>query len=178
MATKPDTLVFVEQQRAAGVPEKRIAEALGISPKTLWHWTTTWNQKNPDDRLIRPASKPETPFYVQAAALRNEGLTLAEIAARMGRSKSSVEQLLAKARAKDLIPPKESIRERGGCATWEYYRRKGATPPVGYAVTAVISQLTCTQVEYVLDRVGAGDTLADTLARILKEHLDAEQTPE
>jgi transposase len=175
----PDCIPDVARWRREGVREKEIASRLGISTKTLWGRVSRWNRENPHDPLPRPAARPATPFYVQAAELRlKEGLKVKDIAARMGRSPSSVEQLLTKARAVGALPPRESLRDRGGRDTWEHYANKGATPPLGF-VSTLLEPLTMEQVEFLLHSLRREDeTLAHLLARILKEHLDAEQAQE
>ncbi len=175
----PDDIAFIARLRGEGVPEKVIAERMGVCPKTLWSRVSTWNKRNPDSPLPRPASRPETPFYIQAAKLRLEqGLTDRQIAARMGKSLLTVHVYLTKARAEGVLPPREGNRLKGGMATWSHYRAKGATIPLG-TVGTIVDHLDAEHVEALLRRIERNDpTIADTLARIVKEHLDAEQAQE
>lgn len=178
MTDYPDDIALIIARRQEGAQEKDIAAELGISSKTLWSRVSTWNIKNPDNRIPRPACRPETPFYVQVAKLWKEGKTVKEIAAAIGKSPSRTEQLLAVARDHRLIPFKRrSTQHRGGIYTLTYYKNKGALPIRGH-VSEVFALLTADQVLQVIEQTGPKEKLSSTLARIVKEHLDAQQAPQ
>jgi len=173
----PDDIAYVARRRQEGAKELRIAEELGLEPDKLRIRIQKWERANPTAMLPAPVLRPKTPYYVQAAALRREeGLTDRQIAARMGKSLTTVHIYLTKARAAGLLPPR-GHRERGGRLTWAHYRNKGAAARLG-SITRILDDLTAEQVEYLLQNLTQDDaTLADLLARIVKEHLDAQQAP-
>lgn len=172
MPDMDDQMTFVARLRGEGTPEEEIAARVGVTVKTLWARVGAWNRDNPENPVPRPASRPEVPFYVQAAQMRKQGLQPAEIAQRMDRSISTVHRWLSHAREVGKMPPHRTLRDEGGTATWRHYAQKGAVPRMGCAGT-LLSLLTTEQVEYLIGRIDSDDTtFAHTLARILKEHLD------
>ena len=172
MPDYPDSIAFIARLREEGIPEKEIAARIGVTPKTLWGRVSQWNKKNPDNPLPRPANRPATPFYVQAAQLRQQGMSCKAIAAKMGRPLTTIHVWLTHARKVGALSPRTSLREEGGADTWTHYARKGAVPHIGNTST-VIGLLTTEQVEYLIGRIDRKDaTFAHTLARILKEHID------
>ena len=175
--TEPDNIATIRRMRGEGHKETDIAAALGCSKKYLWDTVRNWNHDNPQNRLPRPKTRPEVPFYVQAANLRKEqGLTSPQIAKVMGRSLTTIHVWLTKAAKEGLIPAwRHSRRDRGGADTWDYYQSRGATPPVGH-VRDTLALLSREQIETLLRRLTRDDkTLADLLARMLKDYMDAEE---
>lgn len=172
---RPDWVTRAMQRRAANVADADIAEELGIHKKALWTRVAAWNSKNPHDPIPRPETRPETPWYVQAAEMqRDRGLTAEDIARVTGRDVASVRRWLSTARMSGLLPPHETLRKAGGLTTLEHFRNKGAAPRRG-ALGTVIDALSHRQVERLLNMLRSDDeTVADALARVVRDAIPDE----
>lgn len=175
MTNYPADITHIARRRQEGALEHQIAAELGLDTRALRRRIRNWKRRNPARPLPRATLRPEVPFYVQAANLRkSEKLTDKQIAKRMGKALTTVHVYLTKARAKGLLPSRGQ-REQGGRKTWEHYKNKGAAVPLG-TMSRVLDDLSMEQVEQLLRCLTREDkTLADLLARILKEYLNAQQ---
>lgn len=177
MTKYPDEIALVARLRDEGVPEKDIAARLGVTRKTMWGRVSTWNRRHPTNPLPRPRSRPRVPKHVQVAEMYASGISQEEIARRLGIAVNTVEGHLSHARRRGLRTRPLRPRDTDPGEYYTYLRRKGAAPPRG-DVSRALAELTIAQIDTLLREMKpSDDTLAHLLARILKEHLDAKQTP-
>jgi hypothetical protein len=169
--SRPEPYATVARMRQEGHPESAIARHIGIGTELMWSKVAKWNGKNPDRKIPRPQSRPVVPRYVQAAEKAHAGMTQAEIAADMGITGKHVWRLLVAARKAGLLPPLVKRVEQGGLDTYLALYHKDAAPPRG-RVSSILKPLSADEVHALLRRTRTGDrTLADTIARLLKECL-------
>lgn len=167
---------LIARLRKEGVPERDIASTLGMPLQDMWAHIARWNGVRPAAKHIpQPIGTGGLPRYAQVARLHVEHRLLPrEIAQIIGKSVSYTATYLSRARKEGLAPPAQTTRDRGGVDTWAYYAKKGATPPRG-RISTLLDMFEPTEVERLIGMVGPGDaTLAHTIARIVRERLDAD----
>lgn len=114
----------------------------------------------------------DTPKYERAAELARAGLPSRDIAREMGVTRKEATRYLNYARQRDALPPLTTQKDAGGTKTWRYLNNKGAAPQAGSLSTAM-SYLSKADIYALLDEMRPDEpTLAHTLGRLLKEHLD------
>lgn len=171
MTTKemPEPLATVAKLRAEGRPEAEIAAALGVSKHRLWGMVSNWNAAHPEQPVPRPLSRPKIPRVEQAASLALAGQTPAEIAQALGCTRHRAVRLLYTARGQGLIPGTQPSTR----TLYTRLRAKGAAPRIGN-VMDIVAALSHDQMRQMLAAIARTDTtLAQTLARLVAEALDA-----
>lgn len=169
----PDDIARIVELRAQGVLEREIAARLGIKKKTLWSRVARWNKANPDRRLPRPKRRPELRFYEQAAQMLKDGMTTRQIADHFGRPITTVAGWVDRARKHGVAPPKTTRLDEGGATAHRFLRQKGAAPPLG-SMSDTLALLDKDEILRLVDSARRDETVADVIARIVKEHLDAD----
>lgn len=174
MTERPPAIDLIARRRAEGVPERKIAEELGMTPRRMWKKVSEWNVANPDDRLPRPLSRRKDVLYADIVRLAKAGCNGHEIARRLDMPRGTVRDRLIGARKAGLLPPKPPAQGR---TAWDTLRAKGAAPPMG-SIGAIVDALSAAEIDAMLRHSDRNDkTLADTLARIVKEYLDGYTDP-
>lgn len=167
----PEPYATIVREREKGTPHTQVAEMLGIHGSTLRSWVREWNRNNPNNPIPRQV-KTNTAEYVRAAEMKLQGLSRAETARRMGVSEIRVTNMWSHARARGLLPRLTPKVKKGGFAAYEAYNRKGAAPRMG-RFGDMLNALDTKEIEHLVTLIDPrhDDTLAKTLARIVKEYL-------
>ena len=170
----PITQAFIDhvsEQRAQGVSDTEIATAMGITRRLLHDRIAGWNRKHPDKRAERPIAQQQGSFYAFAARRTAEGASPEQIAQETGRTRASTIEAISYARHRGLLPQK-GRRTEGGDRTYTHYYNKGAAPPRGF-VSSILNALSREEIGSLLaHRTPKDTTLAQTIARLLKERLN------
>lgn len=98
-------------RRHEGWPVGEIAEAAGVSARTVYKWLGRERAENRSSKALRVANRLPEPIIAEIAALRRQRMTGAAIARRLGLKRSTVAgwlQRLGMGRLK-LIEPKPPI---------------------------------------------------------------------
>lgn len=167
----PEPYATIAREREKGTPPAEVAKMFNVHANTVRSWVREWNRENPDNPVPRQ-TKINTAVYVRAAEMKLQGLSRAEVARRMGLSESRVTNLWSHARARGLLPYITPKVKKGGFAAYEAYYRKGAAPRRG-RFGDMLNALDAKEVERLVTLIDPrhDDTLAKTLARIVKEYL-------
>ena len=172
----PTHIQTIIDMRAAGEPETVIAKALGMTRKVMWNRVARWNTANPEHAVPRPQSRPVHTKFMQVTELVRAGKTPAEVAAALGWHVKTARVTISHARKVGALPRLRAAKAFTGRDTYRQIVDKGGAPPMG-TVGNVLTALTPAEVNSLLGCMARTDaTLADTLARIVKEHLDAIKT--
>lgn len=167
----PEPYATIAREREKGTPHAEVAAMLNIHPNTLRSRVREWNRNNPENPLPRQR-KVNTALYVQAAELKKQGLSRAEVARQLDVPEYQVTNMWSHARARGVLPRIPPKPTRGGFATYEAYYRKGAAPRRG-GFRNMLDPLSAKEVEHLLAQVDPAreQTLGATIARIVKEYL-------
>lgn len=167
----PEPYATIAREREKGTPTAEVAKMFNVHANTVRSWVREWNRENPDNPVPRQ-TKINTAVYVRAAEMKLQGLTRAEVARRMGMSESRIINLWSHARARGLLPRIIPKVAQGGQAAYKAYWRKGAVPRQGH-LGDVLDELDTKQIDRLVNIIDPrhDKTLADTVARIVKEHL-------
>jgi transposase InsO family protein len=118
--TTPYVRELMSDRRAEGWSASEIAEAAGVSARTVYKWLARETAQNRSSRARRVANRLADPIIAEIARLRRQRMTGAAIARRLKLARSSVAgwlQRLGMGRLK-LLEPKPSVqryeRERAG----------------------------------------------------------------
>jgi len=167
---RADRVARIAKEWQAGISCEQLATRYGISEDRVRNDLSVARKRG----LLPPYTRP-APQMTQVAEMYRNGMTPPQIAEKRGVSLGSVQRQLALARDAGLAPA-HGNRDKGGMATWRYHTGKGSAPPLG-TMGAFVEHLTAAQIERMLDlHTQADKTLADTVARIVKEHLNGDQT--
>jgi transposase-like protein len=171
MPERPEPFETIARMRAEGVPEPEIAAAVGMERQPMWDAIKHFNARNPDKRIQRPKSRPATFRYITMAKEYLEGASFDEIARRYGVTRNTVTTSLHTARKHGLLPP-AGAPARDATHSYTRANKKGAAPPLGHVGT-VLALLDLEDLTPLLRRHRRDEpTLAHTIGRIVKEHLD------
>ena len=164
----------ISDMRREGRTERDIADALGITRQRLWRVVTDWNRRHPDTPIPPAYAAGNRQRTERAAEIVKKGGDADDVAAEFDVTRQRAQQMMYRARARGLLPRVKTRRDCGGHAAWQHYYGKGAAPPAGVMGT-VLNALTTDQIERLLAMLRPGDnTCADLVARILKEHMNAD----
>lgn len=167
----PEPYATIAREREKGTPAAEVAKMLGIHMTTLRGRVRDWNRNNPENPIPRQR-KTRTAEYVQAAEMKKQGMSRAEIARRMGVTEIRVTNMWSHARARGLLPRLTPKIEKGGFVAYEAYYRKGAAPRMGN-FRDILNPFSAEEIEHLVRIIDPRNdaTLAHTITRILKEHL-------
>lgn len=110
--TTPYVRELMAVRRREGWPVIEIAEAAGVSARTVYKWLGRERAENRSSKALRVANRLSEPLIAQIAALRRQRMTGAAIARRLHLKRSTVAgwlQRLGMGRLK-LIEPKPQVR--------------------------------------------------------------------
>jgi transposase InsO family protein len=109
--TTPYVRELMAHRRAEGWPVSEIAEAAGVSARTVYKWLARGSSENRSSKARRIANRLPEPLIAEIAALRRQRMTAAAIARRLRLKRATVAgwlQRLGMGRLK-LIEPKPPV---------------------------------------------------------------------
>lgn len=173
----PEPYATIARMREEQRPEQDIADAVGMTRKTMWMRISRWNQRFPQNTVPKPFKYANRKTLTQSVIdLHARGVAFVEMPLRLGASKSSVYRAVHRARKSGRLPPRPTAEEmdKDGWQTWERYERKSLDLRRG-ALRDILKGLTPQEVNALLDRAPRhGEiVLTDLLLPIIKEHLNA-----
>lgn len=172
--TLPEPYATIASLRRENRMEREIAVALNICTDELARTCRIWQRTHPDQPLPLPTRRRRAAQAAQIRALCEEGLDRDAIAREMGLPEPRFKHLwwFSGCRA-----TQQRQADKTGRRLYTNLRYKGAVPPLG-TIGTILDSLTPAETTRLLARIGrADDTLAETLAILLKEYLDAPEQP-